>query len=237
MIQPLSALRELPGQWGLGVPEKTGQHTEREKCGDTWQESLTQTLGQGSFPEGGDSERSPSWASELLRRRPGAHFVDDTTEVWEARQLSSGAAEVPGLRGRPQLRWHPNEHLSSPAQAQYRRGLELSKQAAQLGAAAGGAELPELVAFTSTQRAFQAKLTHFYMAAERQRTDLETLLRLYHFCKKVSLWPPAQTLPAPSSWEVRGEGAGSSPHTARGSLEDSFYCYLHFPEEKQGWRG
>lgn len=37
------------------------------------------------------------------------------------------------------------------------------------------------------QRAFQAKLTHFYMAAERQRTDLETLLHLYHFCKKVSL--------------------------------------------------
>lgn len=72
------------------------------------------------------------------------------------------------------------------AAAQYRRGLELSKQAAQLGAAAGGAELPELVAFTSTQRAFQAKLTHFYMAAERQRTDLETLLRLYHFCKKIT---------------------------------------------------
>ncbi|XP_045300588.1 uncharacterized protein KIAA1755 homolog [Leopardus geoffroyi] len=72
------------------------------------------------------------------------------------------------------------------AAAQYRRGLELSKQAAQLGAAAGGAELPELVAFTSTQRAFQAKLTHFYMAAERQRTDLETLLRLHHFCKKIT---------------------------------------------------
>ncbi|XP_014417994.2 LOW QUALITY PROTEIN: uncharacterized protein KIAA1755 homolog [Camelus ferus] len=78
------------------------------------------------------------------------------------------------------------------AAAQYRHGLELSKEAAQLGAAArgsgeaGGTELPELVAFSFTQRAFQAKLTHFYMAAERQRTDLETLLHLHHFCKKVT---------------------------------------------------
>ncbi|XP_036275020.1 uncharacterized protein KIAA1755 homolog [Pipistrellus kuhlii] len=78
------------------------------------------------------------------------------------------------------------------AAAQYRQGLELSKQAAQLGASAGGAggaggaELPELAAFASTQRAFQARLTHFYMAAERQRTDLETLLQLYHFCKKMA---------------------------------------------------
>lgn len=55
---------------------------------------------------------------------------------------------------------------------------------------AGGTEFPELAAFASTQRTFQAKLTHFYMAAERQRTDLETLLQLYHFCKKVS--PPLQ---------------------------------------------
>ncbi|XP_058989222.1 uncharacterized protein KIAA1755 homolog isoform X1 [Mustela lutreola] len=78
------------------------------------------------------------------------------------------------------------------AAAQYRRGLELSKQAAELGAtargssAAGGAEFPELAAFASTQRAFQAKLTHFYMAAERQRTDLETLLHLHLFCKKMT---------------------------------------------------
>ncbi|XP_008824811.1 uncharacterized protein KIAA1755-like, partial [Nannospalax galili] len=76
------------------------------------------------------------------------------------------------------------------ASAQYRRGLELSKQAAQLEVAAGGAGeaggagLPELAAFTSTQRAFQARLTHFYMAAERQRTDLETLLHLHQFSKK-----------------------------------------------------
>ncbi|KAF5917557.1 hypothetical protein HPG69_017449, partial [Diceros bicornis minor] len=78
------------------------------------------------------------------------------------------------------------------AAAQYHRGLELSKQAAQLGAAAGGAgeaagpEFPELTAFAATQRAFQAKLTHFYMAAERQRTDLETLLHLRRFCRKMT---------------------------------------------------
>ncbi|XP_006144188.1 uncharacterized protein KIAA1755 homolog [Tupaia chinensis] len=78
------------------------------------------------------------------------------------------------------------------AAAQYRRGLELSKQAAQLGAAAQGSreggrtESPELAAFSSTQRTFQAKLTHFYMAAERQRTDLETLLHLHRFFKKMT---------------------------------------------------
>ncbi|XP_033623022.1 uncharacterized protein KIAA1755 homolog isoform X2 [Fukomys damarensis] len=78
------------------------------------------------------------------------------------------------------------------AAAQYRRGLELSKQAAQLGAAArgageaGGEGLPGLGAFAATQRAFQAKLTHFYMAAERQRTDLDTLLHLHRFCKKMT---------------------------------------------------
>lgn len=102
--------------------------------------------------------------------------------------------------GRPQLR---QELRDAPllTQAQYRQGLELSKQAAQLGASAGGAseagraELPELAAFASTQRAFQAKLTHFYMAAERQRTDLETLLQLYHFCKKVSLPPTCAARP------------------------------------------
>ncbi|XP_045151443.1 uncharacterized protein KIAA1755 homolog [Echinops telfairi] len=76
--------------------------------------------------------------------------------------------------------------------AQYRHGLELSKQAAQLGAATGGADevdgatFPELAAFATTQRAFQTKLTHFYMAAERQRTDLETLLYLHRFCKKMT---------------------------------------------------
>nr|XP_035154474.2 uncharacterized protein KIAA1755 homolog [Callithrix jacchus] len=84
------------------------------------------------------------------------------------------------------------ENFFLQAVAQYRRGLELSKQAAQLGATAGGAgeaggaELPELAAFASTQRAFQAKLTHFYMAAERQRTDLETLLHLHRFYKRMT---------------------------------------------------
>nr|BAC35060.1 unnamed protein product [Mus musculus] len=73
--------------------------------------------------------------------------------------------------------------------AQYRQGLDLSKQAAQLGAAEEGAGemgLPDLAAFASTQQAFQARLTHFYMAAERQRTDLETLLHLHRFRRKMS---------------------------------------------------
>lgn len=109
-------------------------------------------------------------------------------------RLQQWAAGGSWPRGGPHS-GHPVDAPPLPAQAQYRRGLELSKQAAQLGAAAGGAGeaggtgLPELVAFASTQRAFQAKLTHFYMAAERQRTDLETLLHLHRFCKKVSLRP------------------------------------------------
>uniref|UniRef100_G3TFA6 KIAA1755 n=1 Tax=Loxodonta africana TaxID=9785 RepID=G3TFA6_LOXAF len=84
------------------------------------------------------------------------------------------------------------EEFFLQAAAQYCRGLELSKQAAQLGAVAGGAGkageagFPEMAAFATTQRAFQAKLTHFYMAAERQRTDLETLLHLHRFCKKMT---------------------------------------------------
>ncbi|KAM6163846.1 uncharacterized protein KIAA1755 homolog [Rhynchocyon petersi] len=83
------------------------------------------------------------------------------------------------------------EEFFLQAAAQYRRGLELSKQAAQLETAAGGpgaseAGCPEMEAFADTQRAFQAKLTHFYMAAERQRTDLETLRHLHRFCKKMA---------------------------------------------------
>nr|XP_036868683.1 uncharacterized protein KIAA1755 homolog isoform X2 [Manis javanica] len=96
------------------------------------------------------------------------------------------------LLGRLELRIRLGRLEAAMHQAQYRRGLELSKQAGRLGAAAGGTreaggtELPELAAFASTQRAFQAKLTHFYMAAERQRTDLETLLYLHHVCKKMT---------------------------------------------------
>lgn len=102
---------------------------------------------------------------------------------------------------------------SFPSQAQYRQGLELSKQAAQLGAAeegAGETELPDLAAFASTQQAFQARLTHFYMAAERQRTDLETLLHLHRFRRKVSEppGPSAQTSILPLGWHRVGEAQG-----------------------------
>jgi hypothetical protein len=94
---------------------------------------------------------------------------------------------------------------SFPSQAQYRQGLDLSKQAAQLGAAEEGAGemgLPDLAAFASTQQAFQARLTHFYMAAERQRTDLETLLHLHRFRRKVSVppGPLAQSSTLPLRW-------------------------------------
>lgn len=106
---------------------------------------------------------------------------------------------------------------SFPSQAQYRQGLELSKQAAQLGTAeegAGETELPDLVAFASTQQAFQARLTHFYMAAERQRTDLETLLHLHRFRRKVSE-PPGPSAPSsvlPLGWHR----AGAAKHNTVG---------------------
>ena len=94
-----------------------------------------------------------------------------------------------------------------PTQTQYRQGLELSKQAAQLGVTeegAGETELPDLAAFTSTQQAFQARLTHFYMVAERQRTDLETLLHLHRFRRKVNAPPgaSAQSSVLPLGWDT-----------------------------------
>lgn len=108
---------------------------------------------------------------------------------------------------------------SFPSQAQYRQGLELSKQAAQLGAAeegAGETELPDLAAFTSTQQAFQARLTHFYMAAERQRTDLETLLHLHRFRRKVSELPgPSAHPPAGVAQGRGGTGWGWPGHNTR----------------------
>ncbi|XP_068919607.1 uncharacterized protein KIAA1755 homolog [Petaurus breviceps papuanus] len=75
------------------------------------------------------------------------------------------------------------EEFFQQATAHYIRGLELSKQAARFQ----GAEPPEeIAAFTAAKSTFQAKLTHFYMAIERQRTDLETLLHLYRFCNKMT---------------------------------------------------
>ncbi|XP_072487665.1 uncharacterized protein KIAA1755 homolog [Notamacropus eugenii] len=74
------------------------------------------------------------------------------------------------------------EEFFQQATAHYNRGLELSKQAARFQ----GADSPETAAFTAAKSTFQAKLTHFYMAIERQRTDLETLLHLYRFCNKMT---------------------------------------------------
>ncbi|XP_050999657.1 uncharacterized protein KIAA1755 homolog [Acomys russatus] len=108
--------------------------------------------------------------------------------------------------------------------AQYRQGLELSKQAAQLGAAeewAGETGLPDLAAFASTQQAFQARLTHFYMAAERQRTDLETLRHLYRFRRKMSRFHmDCQDLLSQLSL---GKAARASPGD---QLHLRLHCYL-----------
>ncbi|XP_074148817.1 uncharacterized protein KIAA1755 homolog [Sminthopsis crassicaudata] len=74
------------------------------------------------------------------------------------------------------------EEFFQQATVHYNRGLELSKQAARFQ----GTDSPEIAAFTAAKSTFQAKLTHFYMAIERQRTDLETLLHLYQFCNKMT---------------------------------------------------
>lgn len=76
LVQPLSVLREFLGQQGLG-----------ETCGDVQQEPQTQTLGQGSFPEGDDSKQSPSEDSGLLRQRPGP--------ILQMRQQRSGKCHYP----------------------------------------------------------------------------------------------------------------------------------------------
>ncbi|XP_058535629.1 uncharacterized protein KIAA1755 homolog [Ochotona princeps] len=123
------------------------------------------------------------------------------------------------------------------AAAQYRRGLELSKQAAQLGAAAGGGSgeagrtgFPELAAFARTQRAFQAKLTHFYMAAERQRTDLETLLHLHRFCKKLA-WFHMDCQDLVSQLRL-GKGQRASPGDQRRLHRYMQRLVSEFPTEK-----
>lgn len=90
------------------------------------------------------------------------------------------------------------------------------------------------MAFAATQRAFQAKLTHFYMAAERQRTDLDTLLHLHRFCKKVSPGAALQTL---RGWWCSGDGweprdaalssprdSGPSPMRGQGGWNRSILC-------------
>ncbi|XP_037668075.1 uncharacterized protein KIAA1755 homolog [Choloepus didactylus] len=128
------------------------------------------------------------------------------------------------------------EEFFLQAAAQYRRGLELSKQAAQLGAAAGEASqveeagFPELAAFTTTQRAFQVKLTHFYMAAERQRTDFGSLLHLHRFCKKMTWFHmDCQDLMTQLRW---GKAQGASPGDQRRLHRYLQRLASEFPAEK-----
>jgi hypothetical protein len=156
------------------------------------------------------------WGSSAVR----PHLTNEETEA--QKPLSSAGSRGSWPLGRPKQELRAHSPL--PTQAQYRKGLDLSKQAAQLGAAAGGGGeaggpvCPELVAFASTQRAFQAKLTHFYMAAERQRTDLETLLHLHRFCKKVS--PVVQAHGPPLH-----PPAGCGGDTALGNLPNSSHSH------------
>lgn len=133
---------------------------------------------------------------------------------------------------------------SFSSQAQYRQGLELSKQAAQLGAAeegAGETGLPDLAAFSSTQQAFQARLTHFYMAAERQRTDLETLLHLHRFRRKVRELPgpSAQSSILPLGWHRVGAGLDTTlgtceSHPHRGERCDMGHAQVLLQERRNG---
>lgn len=44
--------------------------------------------------------------------------------------------------------------------------------------------------FEAAKRAFQAKLTTFYMAMQMKEAELETYLDLYRFCDKVSVQSP-----------------------------------------------
>ncbi|XP_061486753.1 uncharacterized protein KIAA1755 homolog isoform X2 [Rhineura floridana] len=64
----------------------------------------------------------------------------------------------------------------------YNRGLSLSKEASKVQ----GSTFPEMGAFEAAKRAFQAKLTTFYMDMEMKGAELETLLDLYRFYDKAT---------------------------------------------------
>ncbi|XP_043836378.1 uncharacterized protein KIAA1755 homolog isoform X2 [Dromiciops gliroides] len=118
------------------------------------------------------------------------------------------------------------EEFFQQATAHYNRGLELSKQAARFQ----GADSPEIAAFTAAKSTFQAKLTHFYMAIERQRTDLETLLHLYQFCNKMT-WFNLDCQDLVADLKL-GEGSEASPD-AQHHLESYLQrLAVEFPAEK-----
>ncbi|XP_074068008.1 uncharacterized protein KIAA1755 homolog isoform X2 [Macrotis lagotis] len=118
------------------------------------------------------------------------------------------------------------EEFFQQATAHYNRGLELSKQAARFQ----GADSPEISAFTAAKSTFQAKLTHFYMAIEKQRTDLETLLHLYRFCNKMT-WFNLDCQDLVADLKL-GEGCKASPD-AQHHLENSLHrLAIEFPAEK-----
>uniref|UniRef100_F6TFN3 KIAA1755 ortholog n=1 Tax=Monodelphis domestica TaxID=13616 RepID=F6TFN3_MONDO len=118
------------------------------------------------------------------------------------------------------------EEFFQQATAHYNRGLELSKQAAKFQ----GAETPEMAAFVATKSTFQAKLTHFYMAIERHRTDLETLLHLYRFCNKMT-WFNLDCQDLVADLKL-GEGCRASPDAQRHLESYLQRLAVEFPAEK-----
>ncbi|XP_078508249.1 uncharacterized protein KIAA1755 homolog isoform X2 [Lissotriton helveticus] len=68
------------------------------------------------------------------------------------------------------------------ASAHYNHGLSLCDEANKFK----GSTLSKMEDFKSLRSSFQAKLSTFYLGAERQRDELAAMLNLYRFCDKIS---------------------------------------------------
>ncbi|KAJ1124075.1 hypothetical protein NDU88_002538 [Pleurodeles waltl] len=68
------------------------------------------------------------------------------------------------------------------ASAHYNHGLSLCDEVHKFKSSA----LLQMEDFKSLQSSFQAKLSTFYVSAERQRDELAAMLNLYRFCDKIS---------------------------------------------------
>ncbi|XP_034979834.2 uncharacterized protein KIAA1755 homolog [Zootoca vivipara] len=112
-------------------------------------------------------------------------------EAGSAAEASQEAAQVSHQRFK---------EFFKEASVHYNRGLSLSKEASKVH----GSRFPETGAFEAAKRAFQAKLTTFYMEMEMKGAELETLLDLYEFCDKVTQFN-LDCQRHQATWSLRGE--------------------------------
>ncbi|XP_078248371.1 uncharacterized protein KIAA1755 homolog isoform X1 [Pogona vitticeps] len=93
-----------------------------------------------------------------------------------------GVGSAEGGREKAEESYRRFKEIFKEATVHYNHGLSLSKEAAKVQ----GSRFPELGAFEAAKRAFQAKLTTFYMAMQTKEAELETYLDLCRFSDKVT---------------------------------------------------